>query len=188
MTYIVLIMSIFDLLFNNDKNIIRHNYLDEQINISINDFKEEKEEYDNYLRYNTWNGEDKEIIIKKVNRYLNSTLKDKGQFIVEYSISKGIDPYLTVSVMLQETGCRWTCSYLTRVCNNVGGNKGTPSCNGGSYRKFDTIEEGIKFAINKLNSYYKKGITDPKDINKYYASDKTWYKKVNNYMKKIKRG
>ena len=90
--------------------------------------------------------------------------------------------------MLQETGCYWGCSSLVKNCNNVGGNKGTPSCNGGSYRKFNTLEDGIKFAINKLNKYYKKGIKDPKDINKYYASDKTWYKKVNNYIKKLKRG
>ncbi len=97
-----------------------------------------------------------------------------------------MDPYLATAVMLQETGCQWTCSKLTRTCNNVGGNKGKPSCNGGSYRKFDTIEDGIKFAINKLNSYYSKGKTTPKQINPHYAEDKTWYKKVENYMKKLK--
>ena len=30
-----------------------------------------------------------------------------------------MNPYLATGVMLQETGCQWTCSYLTRVCNNV---------------------------------------------------------------------
>ena len=97
-----------------------------------------------------------------------------------------MDPYLATAVMLQETGCRWTCSSLTRNCYNVGGNKGKPSCNGGSYRKFSSIDEGIKFAIDKLNSYYKKGLTTPEEINPRYASDKTWYKKVNNYIKLLK--
>ena len=113
-------------------------------------------------------------------------MENKGKFIVEYSISKGVDPYLTTAVMLQETGCYWTCSYLTRVCNNVGGNKGGPSCNGGSYKRFDTIEEGMKFAIDKLAGYYKKGLTTAKEINPRYAEDKTWYVKVNNYIKKMK--
>ena len=98
-----------------------------------------------------------------------------------------MDPYLATGVMLQETGCYWTCSYLTRVCNNVGGNKGGPSCNGGSYRRFDTIEEGIKFAINKLNSYYSKGKTTTYEIGPYYASDPKWPTRVNNYINKLKK-
>ena len=98
-----------------------------------------------------------------------------------------MDPYLAAGVMLQETGCYWRCSYLTRVCNNVGGNKGKPGCNGGSYRRFDTIEEGIKFAINKLNSYYKKGLTKTEQIGPKYASDPKWPQRVNNYIKKLKK-
>ena len=96
-----------------------------------------------------------------------------------------MDPYLATAVMLQETGCYWTCSYLTRVCNNVGGQKGSPSCNGGSYRRVDTLEEGLKFTINKLNSYYQNGKTTPREINPYYATDKTWYQKVERYMDKL---
>lgn len=167
---------------------INHNYLDEQINISISSFKDDVEEYKEFQRVNYFKGESKELISKKIEKYLNSTLDGKGKLITEYSLEIGMDPYLASSVMLVETGCYWGCSSLVRNCNNVGGNKGTPSCNGGSYRKFDTLDDGIKFSIRKLNNYYKKGLTTPKEINPYYAEDQNWYKKVENYMKKIKKG
>jgi hypothetical protein len=173
-------MNIFSVFFEE----INHNYLDNQINISVSNFISE---YEYYQEKNYFQGEDSEEIARKINKHLKGVLKDKGEFITEYSLSVGMDPYLAASVMLHETGCTWTCSKLARTCNNVAGNKGKPGCNGGSYRKFDTIEEGIKFAINKLNSYYKKGYTTPKEINPYYATDKTWYKKVENYMKKLKK-
>ena len=183
---IILLFSIIGLIFSNNFKInqdIKHSYIENQIEISIS---KDKKDYNIYKKKNYWKNEHKNVIIKKVNKYLNSTMENKGKFIVEYSISKGVDPYLTTAVMLQETGCYWTCSYLTRVCNNVGGNKGGPSCNGGSYKRFDTIEEGMKFAIDKLAGYYKKGLTTAKEINPRYAEDKTWYVKVNNYIKKMK--
>lgn len=173
-------MSLISFFFRSD---INHEYLDNQIDISILNFKNE---YDEYRKLNYFNNESAEEISRKLNRYLKGTLKNKGEFITNYCLSVGLDPYLATSVMLHESGCMWHCSYLTRVCNNVAGNKGNPGCNGGSYRKFNTIEDGIKFAINKLNSYYQKGLTTPKEINPYYAEDKTWYKKIDKYMKKLK--
>ena len=184
MFIVLLIFSIFNFYYRSEP--INYGFLDSQIDISVSNFKSEHKEYEKYLSKNYFKGEHKDKIAKKINKYLNSTLKGKGDFIVEYSLSVGMDPYLAASVMLQETGCRWTCSKLVRSCNNVGGNKGKPSCNGGSYKKFSTIDEGIKFAINKLNSYYKKGYKTAKEINKYYATDKTWYKKVNKYIKLLK--
>ena len=130
----------------NKNQAINFEYYDSSINVNVEYFNSEYNEYQKYLKENYFNGESKEVIAKKLNRYLNSTLKNKGKFIVDYSMKVGMDPYLATAVMLQETGCKWTCSYLTRVCNNVGGNKGSPSCNGGSYRRFNSIDEGIKFA------------------------------------------
>ena len=184
MKYLILIFSFFTL-FSNKQN-IKYDFFDSQIKIIINNIKNENKEYQTYLKKNYYKGESKKQIAKKLNKYLNSTLKNKGQFIVDYSMKVGMDPYLATAVMLQETGCYWNCSALTKNCNNVGGNKGSPSCNGGSYRRFSTIEDGIKFAINKLNSYYKKGYKTAKQINPYYAGDKTWYVKVNRYIKKLK--
>ena len=181
----IILLSLFSSLFKNEVIEVKHDYLDNQIQISINNLDKEYDEYQEYLRLHTFNGETDTEIAEKLDRYLNSTLEGKGQFIAEYSISVGMDPYLATAVMLQETGCYWTCSYLTRVCNNVGGQKGSPSCNGGSYRRFDTLEEGLKFTINKLNSYYQNGKTTPREINPYYATDKTWYQKVERYVDKL---
>ncbi len=161
---------------------INYEYINKQINISVTNFEIE------YLKYNYYQNEKIDEIIKKVNKQLNSTLKNKGEFIVKYSIEKEVDPYLVTAVILQETGCKWSCSKLVRTCNNVGGNKGKPSCNGGSYRKFDTIQDGIMFAINNLSRYYKKGLNTPEKIGPKYASDPKWAKRVNSYIKKIKNG
>lgn len=179
---IIVILSLFFNFFGSSN--INHNYLDNQIDISISNLKDEIIEYEK----SHFNGESKKEISKKINKYLNSNLSNKGDLITEYSLEIGMDPYLAASVMLVETGCYWNCSSLVRNCNNVGGNKGRPSCNGGSYRKFNTLDDGIKFSIRKLNNYYKKGLTTSKEINKYYAEDKNWYKKVDNYIKKIKKG
>ncbi len=182
----LLILGLFTSLFEGEVKEVNHNYLDNQIQISINNIESEYNEHQEWLRLHTFNGETDTKIAEKLDRYLNSTLSGKGQFIAEYSISVGMDPYLATAVMLQETGCYWTCSYLTRVCNNVGGQKGSPSCNGGSYRRFDTLEDGLRFTINKLNSYYQNGKTTAREINPYYATDKTWYQKVDRYIDKLK--
>ena len=184
MNVILLIISIFNMFYN--KQFLNYDYFDTQIQISVENIRKENKEYQVYLKNNYYNGESKKQIAKKLNKYLNSSLKNKGEFIVDYSLKVGMDPYLATAVMLQETGCYWNCSTLTKKCNNVGGNKGTPSCNGGSYRRFSTLNDGIKFAIDKLNYYYKKGYKTAKQINPYYAADKTWYVKVNRYIKKLK--
>lgn len=181
MINIVIIMGMLSFLINGTE--VNHDYLDSQINISVSNFIDE---YETYQKKHYFNGEKKDAVASKINKHLKGVLKNKGQYIVEYSLSVGMDPYLAASVMLHETGCSWNCSYLASKCYNVGGNKGTPSCNGGSYRKFSSIEEGIKFAINKLNNYYQKGYKTPKQINPFYAEDQTWYKKIENYMNKLK--
>ena len=177
MINILLLFNLFRLFIFD----INYDYINTSINVSIDNFKSE------YIKYNSYKNESIDEIAKKLNKYLNSTLKNKGKYIAKYSISKGVDPYLATAIILQETGCEWKCSKLVRNCNNVGGNKGKPSCNGGSYRKFDSIEEGIKFAINNLSKYYKKGLDTPEKISPKYASDKKWPKRVNNYIKKLKK-
>ena len=44
-----------------------------------------------------------------------------------------------------------------------------------------------KFAINKLNSYYKKGLTTTEQIGPKYASDPKWSVRVNRYINKLKK-
>lgn len=126
-------------------------------------------------------------LAEKLDKSLNSDVKGHGYIFAKYSIETGVDPYLAVAVMLQETGCKWNCSYLASKCNNYGGQKGAPGCNGGSYKKFDTQEEGIKSYITNLyDNYISKGLTTPEQINKRYASDPNWSKKINRYINEIK--
>lgn len=124
---------------------------------------------------------------EKLNKSLNSTVAGKGDIFAKYSLEVGVDPYLAVAVMLLETGCKWNCSYIAVNCNNYGGQVGGPSCNGGSYKAYETQEEGIKgYITNLYNNYISKGLTTTEQINRKYASDPNWHIKVDNYIKEIK--
>ncbi len=125
-------------------------------------------------------------LVAKLNRSLNSTLAGKGESFAKYAVELGIDPYLAVAIVLHETGCKWNCSSLLRECNNVGGMKGSPGCNGGSYKAFPSLDEGIKAFMNNLyNNYYAKGLTTPETIGPKYAASSTWSSKIRSYMNEI---
>ena len=125
-------------------------------------------------------------LVNKLNRSLNSTLAGKGDTFAKYAIELGIDPYLAVAIVLHETGCKWNCSTLLKQCNNVGGMKGSPGCNGGSYKAFSSLDEGIKvFMTNLYNNYYAKGLTTPESIGPKYAASTTWATQVRSYMAEI---
>ncbi len=126
-------------------------------------------------------------LAEKLDKSLNSAVKGKGYLFAEYSLEVGVDPYLAVAIMLHETGCKWNCSYLAVKCNNYGGQKGSPSCNGGSYKAYETQEEGIKgYITNLYNNYISKGLVTTKQINKKYASNPNWYKSIDKYINEIK--
>ena len=126
-------------------------------------------------------------LTNKLNKSLTSTLTNTGHYFANYYVKTGLDPYLSVAIVLHETGCKWTCSKLVRECNNIGGMKGSPSCNGGSYMKYNSLEEGINGYLDMLyNNYYKKGLTTTKEMNKKYAENPEWYKKVDAYVDQIK--
>lgn len=126
-------------------------------------------------------------LAEKLNRSLKSTIAGKGDIFASYSLERGVDPYLAVSIMLLETGCNWSCSSLMRKCNNVGGQKGSPSCDGGSYKSYPSLDEGIKgFIDNIADNYYAYGLTTPEAMNKKYAASNMWAIKVNNYISSVK--
>lgn len=126
-------------------------------------------------------------LAEKLNRSLKSTLTGTGMTFAKYSVDMGIDPYLAVAIVLLETGCNYKCSAQVNQCYNVGGMKGGPSCNGTSYKKFNSLDDGIySFMYNLKTKYYDKGLTTPEQMNKKYASSKTWATKVHNYINKIK--
>ena len=124
---------------------------------------------------------------EKLNRSLNSTISGKGYLIASYSLQLGIDPYMATAIILHETGCNGTCSSLVRECNNVGGQKGGPSCGGGAYKAYPTLDEGIMGYLDNLyRNYYAYGLTTPETIGPKYAASTTWASQVNNYIAVIK--
>lgn len=166
---------------------------------SVNMIEEEtKEEFvDSISELSKENNVTKKVIVydgmtmseltEKLNRSLKSTIAGKGDIFASYSLERGVDPYLAVSIMLLETGCNWSCSSLMRKCNNVGGQKGSPSCDGGSYKSYSSLDEGIKgFIDNIADNYYAYGLTTPEAMNKKYAASNMWAIKVNNYISSVK--
>lgn len=129
-----------------------------------------------------------EELAAKIDRNLgDGYIAGKGELIASYCIEKGVDPYVAVAIMLHETGCRSTCSKLTRICNNVGGQKGSPRCGEGSFKRFDTLEEGIYGFINNLSkNYYSMGLNTVELIAPKYAEGNTWEGKINWYVNLIK--
>lgn len=123
---------------------------------------------------------------EKLNRSMKGILSDKGQLLASYTLEKGVDPYLALGIILLESGCNYKCSTLTTQCFNVGGMKGSPGCWGGEYKRFNSIDDGIKsFVDNLARNYYAYGLTTPEAMNRKYASSETWAMKVRNYMSSI---
>lgn len=126
-------------------------------------------------------------LAEKLDRSLNSTIAGKGYLFASRSLELGIDPYLAVAIVLHETGCKWECSQLVKECNNVGGQKGGPTCGSGSYKYFATLDEGINgFLDNLYKNYYVQGLTTPELMNPKYAASTAWAGKIYQYMEEIK--
>ena len=127
-------------------------------------------------------------LAEKLNRSLKSTIAGKGYLIASYSLQLGVDPYLATAIILHETGCNsGMCSNLVRSCNNVGGQKGGPSCGGGSYKAYPTLDEGIMGYIDNLyKNYVSKGLTTANAMGPKYAASTTWASQVNNYISLVK--
>lgn len=134
-----------------------------------------------------WDDLTVEELTLKLNKNLYSDLEGTGEHFAKYTEATGLDPYLAVAIVNLETGCKWGCSTLARSCNNIGGIKGSPSCNGGSYKRFDTLEEGIKSYLDLVYyNYYSVGLDTAEKMNLKYAESTSWAFKVNNYYNDIK--
>ncbi len=127
-------------------------------------------------------------LAEKLNRILKSDLAGKGELIATYSLQLGIDPYLATAIMLHETGCNsGNCSSLVKSCHNVGGQKGGPSCGGGPYKAYSTLEEGIVgYLDNIYKNYISYGLTTAETMASKYAASPAWPTRVNHYIQMIK--
>lgn len=139
-------------------------------------------------RIEVYEGMTLEELAIKLDRNLGTDyIAGKGYLIASQCIEKGVDPYLAVAIMLHETGCKYRCSSLARSCNNVGGQKGSPSCNGGSYKAYATLDEGIiGFVDNLYRNYYARGLTTVATIAPRYAQSSAWPAKINAYIEQIR--
>lgn len=139
-------------------------------------------------RVEVYEGMTIEELSEKLNRSLGtSNLQGKGNIIATKCIELGVDPYVATAIMLHETGCRHRCSNLVVKCNNVGGQKGSPSCGGGSYKYYATLDDGIVGHIENLYyRYYSKGLNTVETIGPRYAESKTWVSKINWYVDLIR--
>ena len=179
-------------LSNIDKDSLKNifssvNMAQEEEIIKIDSIAELKKEGNVTKKVIVYDGMTMSELTEKLNRSLKSTIAGKGDVFASYSLERGVDPYLAVSIMLLETGCNWSCSSLMRKCNNVGGQKGSPSCDGGSYKSYPSLDEGIKgFIDNIADNYYAYGLTTPEAMNKKYAESNMWAIKVNNYISSVK--
>lgn len=125
---------------------------------------------------------------EKLNRSLGGDIvAGKGQLIAAECVNKGVDPYIATAILLHETGCGSSCSSLARTCYNFGGQKGAPGCNGGSYKQFSSIDEGLVGLIDNLNNnYFSRGLNTVESIGPKYAESGTWVSKINWYVEKIR--
>lgn len=139
-------------------------------------------------RVEVYEGMTMEELAAKLDRNLGTSLiGGKGSLIAHKCIELGVDPYVAVAIMLHETGCKSGCSNLARSCNNVGGQKGAPSCNGGTYKAYATIDDGIIGHIENLyKRYYSKGLNTVETIAPKYAQSRAWPGKINWYVEQIR--
>lgn len=118
----------------------------------------------------------------KIDNVLNSTLDGYGTTIATLALDSDVDPVVAASIILVETGCKWTCSTLVKNANNVGGMKSSS----GRYATFATLEDGLVAFINNLaRNYYAKGLTTPEAINTKYATNPNWHDDVYYYVEAI---
>lgn len=186
--FVIVLLKPSNLMDNDSKNHIINNATTNFIGNykEITEFNIAKEKEEQRKKMIVYEDMTKDELVNMINKSLNSTISNKGELIATYSLEKGVDPVVATAIMLHETGCKWGCSYLVKACNNVGGVKGSPGC-GGSYKKYPTLEEGIKHFIRNLSeNYYKKGLNTPEKMNKKYAGSSTWAAGVNRYIKEIK--
>ncbi len=151
--------------------------------------KEKKEEPKKKEEKIVYDGMTLEQLGAKLNKNLKSTLKGYGKTFAEYSIKYGVDPYIALAIVLHETGCySGKCSGLTRDCYNIGGMKGGPTCGNGAYKRFNSLDEGVKaFYKNLSKNYFKQGLNTPEKIGKKYAESSTWAQRIRYYVGIIKK-
>lgn len=128
-----------------------------------------------------YDGLTRDELITRLNNNLYDTLAGTGEYFADYAIKTGLDPYLAVSIVNLETGCKWGCSYLTKYNYNIGGLRSN-----GNYMSFSSMHDGITYYLDLLyNNYWLAGLTTAELMNSKYAESTMWADKVNAYYEAI---
>ena len=153
----------------------------------------EEENTDNSVQIEektSFNGESIETVGKKIERLLKKTdLEGMGEYISRTAIRKSVNPYLIGGIILESTNCKRDCSIILKQCNNVSGMKGDPGCFGGTYKKYNSIEDGISDLVNDVSRRFETSESQvPNKMFKSYGKNATWAFKVGNFMEDLKKG
>ena len=182
--FIFTILFLVGIIFSACYIVKKENKMEEKTTIEIA-YKEPGYSFNNVKI--VWDRLTEDELAVKLDKNLYHELSGTGKYFAKFTAETGLDPYLAVSIVNLETGCKWGCSYLARVCNNIGGMKGKPACNGGAYASFNSLEDGINSYLNMLYKYYwLKGLTTPEKMNSKYAESTSWASKVNAYYETVK--
>ena len=178
---LIVLVAVFNTIDMKKTNTIE----DEQVETMQVNYVENNEE-----KEIVWDGLTFDELVAKLDANLKSDLAGTGYLYAKYSLEYGIDPYLAVGISLHETGCNNSCSAQVVDCNNVGGQRFKPTCYaGGTYGKYDTLEEGIEgFVRNIYNNYFAMGLTTADAMQAKYVGtgSTTWAPAVNRYIERIK--
>ena len=134
------------------------------------------------LRIEVFEGMTMEELTNKLNRSLGGILAGHGDVIASHSLSLGIDPYVAAAIMMHETGNG--SSRIANSCYNFGGQKGS-GC--GAYKRYNSVDEGLRGMIDNLNrNYYSRGLTTIDTIAPRYAESSEWPAKIHYYVNRLR--
>ncbi len=137
-----------------------------------------------------YNGEKKDAIVSKINKYLAKTeLKDIGNGTFVSAVTNDVNPYMLAAMVLVNTECNNECTVIMKSCNNVSYLRGEPGCFGGSYKKYNSIDDSIADLASYVGTnYVKNNLKTPYDIYKKYGKNIAWAYKVDKVMGLMKKG
>ena len=136
-----------------------------------------------------YDGESIDSVANKLEKYYAKTsLEGYGKYIAERAIKKSVNPYLVGAIILETTSCKNECSFVFKECNNVATMKGEPGCFGGSYKKYNSVNDGINDLVQMINTKYgEKEKQNPNTIYKELGKNVSWAFKVSRHIEEIKK-
>ena len=164
------------------KNTVHNNEEDNKMeNLLLSEVKMETAPA-SIIRREVYDGMTLEELTDKLNRSLGGILAGHGDVIASHSLEMGVDPYLATAIMMHETGNG--TSRIANNCYNFGGQKGY-GC--GEYKRYDTVDEGLRGIIDNLyKNYYAYGLNTVEAIGHKYAESSEWPNKINWYISRIR--